>query len=70
MKINIPIEVLTLLSPDGFEKKFHFYCSETKTYAEAYEKTEQEYEAAFGKRKYSGYDSFRVVKNKRLKKRN
>jgi len=32
---------------------------------EAYEKTEQEYESNFGKRRYSSYDSFRVTKNRK-----
>lgn len=66
--MSIDIEILALLSPAGFEKRFHKYCQDTKTYERAYEKTEKEYEEHFGKRRYSSYDSFRVSKNR--KKRN
>ena len=40
-----------------------------KTYFKAYEKTELEYQEHFGKTRYSSYDSFRVVMNRKLKKK-
>ena len=58
------VEVMT----SGFDERFHHYCKTSKTYFEAYEKTEIEFESSFGKRKYSNYDSFRVTMNKRMKK--
>tara|TARA_R100001163_G_C5068278_1_gene208285 strand:+ start:333 stop:554 length:222 start_codon:yes stop_codon:yes gene_type:complete len=63
--MKIPIEILALLSPAGFEKRFHQNCKIAKSYEKAYELTENEYEESFGKRKYSSYDSFRVTKNRK-----
>ena len=34
---------------------------------EAYEKTEEEYQEYFGKTRYSSYDSFRVVMQRKMK---
>lgn len=63
--MKIELEILALLSPSGFEKRFHKNCQTAKNYYEAYEKTEQEYEENFGKRRYASYDSFRVTKNRK-----
>ena len=63
--VKIVLEILALLSPSGFEKRFHKYCKSSKTYEQAYEKVEKEYELNFGKRRYSSYDSFRVTKNRK-----
>ena len=63
--MKIELEILALLSPSGFEKRFHKHCKEAKNYAEAYELTEKEYELNFGKRRYASYDSFRVTKNRK-----
>ena len=65
--MKIQLEILALLSPSGFEKRFHKHCKETKTYSEAYELTEKEYQKNFGKRRYSSYDSFRVTKNRKIR---
>lgn len=65
--MKIDLEILALLSPAGFEKRFHYYCKEAPSYEQAYEKTEKEYEQNFGKRRYSSYDSFRVTKNRKNK---
>ena len=62
-------EILALLSPSGFEKRFHQNHKISKTYKDAYELTEQEYESNFSKRKYSSYDSFRVTKNRKNRKK-
>ena len=67
--MKIKPEILALLSPSGFEKRFHKNTQISKTYKDAYELTEQEYESNFGKRKYSSYDSFRVTKNRRNSKK-
>lgn len=65
--MKIPFEILALLSPKGFETRFHENCKIEKTYKRAYEKTENEYEKHFGKRRYSSYDSFRVVMQRKMK---
>ena len=66
--MTIPTEILALLSPAGFEKRFHKHCKDHKNYEQAYEQTEKEYEQNFGKRRYSSYDSFRVTKNRKNRK--
>lgn len=68
--MKISIQILALLSPRGFEERFHKLCKLHKTYVRAYEETEREYESHFGKRRYASYDSFRVVMNRKNKKRN
>ena len=65
--MKLGIEILALLSPAGFEKRFHKNCKEVKNYEEAYELTEKEYEENFGKRRYASYDSFRVTKNRKIR---
>ena len=63
----IEFKILALLSPNGFDERFWEFAKETKTYVEAYEKTENEYEKHFGKRKYSDYNSYRNCRDKRIK---
>ena len=64
----IDFKILALLSPNGFDKRFWKYAKESKTYTEAYEKTEIEHEKHFGKRKYSYYNSYRNSRDKRIKR--
>ena len=66
----IDLKILALLSPNGFDERFWKYAKETKTYMEAYEKTEKEYEKHFGKRKYADYNSYTTSRNKRINKNN
>ena len=54
---------------EGFERRYLFNVSKTKTYIGAYKKTEDEYVTTFGKRRYSSYDSFRNVRNRYLNKK-
>tara|TARA_R110000823_G_scaffold121565_1_gene246644 strand:- start:1775 stop:1972 length:198 start_codon:yes stop_codon:yes gene_type:complete len=61
-------EILILLSPSGFIERFHYYCRYEKTNIKAYEQVEKEFESYYGKRRYSSYDSFRVVMSRRLNK--
>ena len=62
------IKIISLLSPEGFDERFWDLASQTKTYKEAYDKLEQEYEEYFSKRKYSDYNSYRNCRDRRLKK--
>ena len=61
------IKIIALLSPDGFDERFWDLASETKTYKQAYELVEQEYEGHFKKRKYSDYNSYRNCRDRRIK---
>ncbi len=64
------IKIIALLTPEGFDQRFWEVASETKTYKEAYELVEKEYEANFRQRRYSDYNSYRNCRDRRLKKRN
>jgi len=66
----IDLKILALLSPNGFDERFWKNSKDSKTYMEAYEKTEIEHEKHFGKRKYSDYNSFRGARDKRIKRNN
>lgn len=58
-----------LHDPAEFDDRFVKHTGECQTYEEAYILTEEDYKKVFGKRKYSSYNSFRVSRSKRLKKR-
>ena len=58
-------ELILLLSPDGFERRFWKHATTTKTYKIAYEITEQECESYFGRRHYSDYNSFRNCRDRK-----
>ena len=52
----------------GFYKRYLHNIKLTKTYIKAYQLTENEYVETFGKKRYSSYDSFRIIKNRIIKK--
>ena len=54
---------------DGFERRYLYNIKITKTYIEAYKKTEKEYFKIFQENRYASYDSFRNVRNRYLKKK-
>lgn len=60
------IEVIS--TPAGFIQRYLHNLAFCETQIEAYEMTESEHVAIFKRRKYSGYDSFRKVKNRAKKK--
>ena len=64
----IDLKILALLSPKGFDERFWKHAKESKTYIEAYEKTEMEHEKHFGKRRYSDYNRFRNCRDRRIKR--
>jgi hypothetical protein len=51
----------------SFEERYFKYLPKCKTQEEAYELAAKDYNTLFGVDKYSCYNSFRNVKNKRLK---
>lgn len=61
------IKIIALLTPEGFDQRFWEVASETKTYKEAYELVEKEYQHNFKQRRYSDYNSFRNCRDRRLK---
>lgn len=66
--MKYPPEILALLTHEGYDDRYHHHCKTSRTYQEAYEKTEKEFSEYYDMRKYSSYDSFRVSHNKRLKR--
>lgn len=56
------------MSADVFEDLFFDAAKTSTTYMEAYEKIEVLHEEVFNKRRYSDYDSFRKVKERRHNK--
>ncbi len=65
----IDYKILALLTKDGYDDRFYQIAAKTKTYKQAYENLESEFEFYFGKRKYSSYDSYRVCRHLRIKKK-
>jgi len=51
----------------GFYRRYLHNVKFTSTYVKAYQLTENEYVETFGKRRYSSYDSFRIIKNRIIK---
>ena len=51
----------------GFYRRYLHNVKLTPTYIKAYQLTENEYIETFGKRRYSSYDSFRIIKNRIIK---
>ena len=53
----------------GFYRRYLYNVKLTPTYLKAYQLTENEYVETFGKKRYSSYDSFRIIKNRIIKKK-
>tara|TARA_R100001440_G_scaffold74743_2_gene100558 strand:+ start:681 stop:887 length:207 start_codon:yes stop_codon:yes gene_type:complete len=64
----IDIKIIALLTPEGFDERFWSEASNTKTYKQAYENVEKDFEKYFQRRKYSDYNSYRNCRDKRIKK--
>jgi hypothetical protein len=52
---------LELLEVEGFIKRYFDMLPDYNTCIETYEAVERQYEQAFHKRKYSDYDTFKVI---------
>lgn len=57
-----------LLTTDGFIKAYEKIMRQLRTKKAAFEMLNKEHERYFGHPKYSNYDSFRHVMNKKIKK--
>ena len=58
---------LVEIRTEGVERRYLHNVKIFKNYKEAYDRTEEEYQNNFGKRRYSSYDSFRQVRQVRKK---
>jgi len=64
MDINKALELNTT---EGFVMHYYNHLANSKNPREAYEKTENDHRLYFQRPRYSGWDSFRTVKNRLLK---
>lgn len=62
-----PNEVMALGTFKGFVAIYFKHLKNTKTNAEAYEYVEMLHKKFYGKRKYANFESFRIVKNRKIK---
>ena len=53
-----------------FERRYIEYTKDSETYEEAYNRVESDYKKAYGKARYSNYNSFRVARSRRIKRIN
>ena len=60
--------MIKIYSADGFIREFWQRAKDYKYLKQAYESLEKEHIEIFGKRKYSDYDSFRVCRDRKVKK--
>lgn len=65
-----PADVVTVfsnssISHDVFDSLFEKYLPESRTYTEAYERVESLHENLLGRRKYSNYACYRVMRSKK-----
>jgi hypothetical protein len=51
---------------NAFDRRFEFHYVRSRTYTEAYEKTEEEYSQVFGQNKYASFTSFKKTYNRRI----
>jgi len=56
-----------LSTVSGFIDRYIHHLATSDTQVAAYDLTEKEYESIFNRRRYADYNSFRVVKNRRVK---
>jgi len=68
MNTTSNIRIIQLNSKEGFISAFFEMVPSFKTHIEAYEALESEYESIFNKRRYSNFESFRQVRDRKLTK--
>ena len=66
---NIDPYILGLRSPENFITMFYRYRLHYDTDEKAYEAVERIYTQCFHERRYKNFESFREVKNNRLRKK-
>jgi len=62
-------QAIALNTPKGFDQEYFKNLKSSKTNKEAYDKTEELYKSFFKKRRYSSFESYRVVRNARITKK-
>jgi len=58
-----------ILTTAGFDQEFFKNLASSSTQKEAYEKTEALYQSFFKKRRYSCFDSYRKVRDARIRQK-
>lgn len=67
--MRIPDEILILNSTDGFISEYWRVLSDYSTCKEAYESLETRHLDAFGRRRYSDFESFRRVLYRKMRRK-
>jgi hypothetical protein len=62
-------EILALTSTTGFIEEFYRQCNQHKTPAAAFDFLNDSYQKLFGKHKYSDYKTFKVVRERHIRKK-
>jgi len=55
-----------LFSIEDFDKRFIQLTGSSKTYEEAYDKLEVQFESLYGQRRYKNYESYRKSRTRRM----
>jgi len=63
------LQDVRLALPVEFDKRFLKHLQNSQTQKEAYLKTEKEYRSVYNENKYSNFDSYRIARYVRLKRR-
>ncbi|AWW32165.1 hypothetical protein DN752_19590 [Echinicola strongylocentroti] len=65
----VPKRVLKMVSVDGFISCYYSMMKNRNTREEAYESCEDLHEKYFGRRKYSGFDSFKKILYRKINRK-
>lgn len=65
----IPEEAKNINTPAGFDTEFWRQLAQHKTHQAAYEATEEIHSMYWGRKKYSNFESYRISRDKRIRKK-
>lgn len=61
------MNVYNWTSPEGFSRLVETYMKDKPTQAEAFRAANRDYENVYGRPRYSGYESYRVIRGRLIK---
>ncbi len=62
------VELIHILTSQGFNERFEYHLRQGISQSKAYEITEEEHIKLIGRPHYSGFDSFRKVRERKTKR--
>jgi hypothetical protein len=69
MAMEISSRQLKMRTPEGFDQLFEQAINKGKTQPEVFEQMNAEFKEAFGESRYKNFESYRVTRQKRIKKK-